>query len=135
MAVDLSRRDILRRLGILPLSLGAGCTIEYEDTGQPDIRLKNCDEQSKQVHLNVRYEKTGAAVHDKEHTVPTDYCSDIGPSYDIEDVWKRGGQYTIKTKVSGFDPVSQTVTIEDWAIEDDTETRTIHIYNNEVDIR
>ena len=135
MGVGLSRRDILRQFGILSLSLGAGCTIEYEDPEQLDVRIKNCDEQSKQVHVNVKYEKTGARVHDKEHTVPTDYCSDIGPSYDIEDVWKRGGQYTIKAKVSGFDPVSKTVTLEDWEIEDDSETHTIHIYNHEIDIR
>lgn len=84
--------------------------------------------------MTVTYVKTGETVLDATHTVPADYCSDMGPSYYIEEVWVDPGEYRIRAEVDRMNPVEQIVTLSETAVKEDTGTRSIIIDDGEVDI-
>lgn len=133
------RRAILRRAALASVLVPlAGCSTELysseDGTGQPDIVLKNCHSEPKTVQVTVTHVETGETVYDETHTVPEDYCSDVGPSYELETVWTDPGEYVIRAEAEEMEPAEATVLLSEHAVTNDTATREIHIDDGEIRI-
>lgn len=139
MSVDSLRRRILcGSLAFTSITL-AGCSAEdgtdsKDESGQPDVQLKNCYSESKDIRVIVTNLDTDNRVHHGTHTVPGGFCSDAGPSYDLEAVWTSAGKYRIEASVAGLDTTSVTVTLTENAVREDTATRTISVDDGEITI-
>lgn len=138
--MPLPRRRILRSLGsIVGITWVAGCTVETRapagNSQQPDLVLKNCHSESKAIQITVTYVANDEIVHDETHTVPENYCSDMGPGKNISDVWTQPGEYRIDAEVQGMAPVEETVTLSEGEVKNDTGTRVISVDDGEIQIR
>jgi hypothetical protein len=98
----LTRRQALTAGCATCASLLAGCSSEAstypdEPSGPLHLTLKNCtaSEEGVDVVLTVRSLASETVVHDATHTVPDGYCSDMGSSYSIYEVWDGAGQYRV----------------------------------------
>ncbi|MFC7080509.1 hypothetical protein ACFQJ6_10660 [Halorussus caseinilyticus] len=134
------RRRVLRAafVGFASVTL-AGCTTDDIDSpedrpGRPDIQLKNCYADSKEVRVVVTYLETGESVYDETHVVPGDFCSDAGPSYNLEAVWTEPGAYRVRVEVPGIGASEATVDLSEQAVGDDTATRSVYVDDGEIEI-
>lgn len=115
----------------------AGCSVEPSsdgDGGQPDIVIKNCHSESETLQVTVTRVETDETVHDESHTVPGDYCSDMGPSYEIGSVWTEPGEYLIGAEGAGLESTEATVSLSEHAVTNDTATREIHVDDGAITI-
>lgn len=101
----LTRRQALVASCASCASLLAGCSsdVSYPDdsSGPVHLTLKNCTatEEAVDVVLTVRSVASETVVHQATHTVPDGYCSDLGSSYSIHEVWDGAGRYRVRAKV------------------------------------
>jgi hypothetical protein len=98
-----TRRQALLAGGAACASLLAGCsgadaTYPDDPSGPRHLTLKNCtaSEAGVDVALTVRPLASDTVVHDATHTVPDGYCSDMGDSYSIYEVWDGAGEYRVR---------------------------------------
>lgn len=128
-----SRRSFCAAIAVPSVAVSlAGCSsndvhVPSDQPGQPDIQLKNCRSESVTVQVTVTYVETGETVYDDSHSVPGDYCSDMGPSYYLEEVWTDPGEYRIRAEASGVGSDEATVELSKSAVEDDSATRSVRI--------
>lgn len=98
----LTRRRALAAGCATCVALLAGCsttdsTYPDDPSGPVHLELKNCtaSEEDVDVDLTVRSLASETVVHEATHTVPDGYCSDMGSSYSVYEVWDGAGQYRV----------------------------------------
>ena len=138
MHPDPTRRRFLRAAAVVCVPLLSGCASDVhwpEDVpGQPDLVLKNCHSEAVELRVSVRHVETDETVHDESHSVPGDFCSDMGPSYHIEQVWTSPGEYAVRAAGDGVESAEGTVTLSELEVDEDTGTRSIHVSHGEITI-
>lgn len=129
----LTRRRLLGACGAAAVGAVAGCVSRDPDSDQPDLVLKNCTGDPVTLSVSVTG-PSGETVHDEDHEVSGDACSDIGPSQEVDGVWTDPGEYRIEADADGFDAVGSTVDASQSAIEGETFTRTIRLDDGVIEI-
>ena len=132
--VSQSRRSLLRALAPFSVLTVGGCVDVGYESPTTDLTLQNCTDAAIDVTVTVTRVESGNIVHDESHSVPEDYCSDVGDEVAVESVFDDAGDYLARADVAERDPVETTVSITETEAEDDTDVRRIRIDDDGMEI-
>lgn len=126
---SVTRRQLLGSATVTVAAPLAGCAdtgpADAGSDGTPDLLLRNCLQDAKDVEVTVTRVETGETVHEGTHSTPTDSCSDVGGPVEVDSVFERPGDYEIRATTSRLEPATATVTLTEAAVDDDSDTREI----------
>lgn len=94
--------------------------------------MENCTEEKKDAAIELTHGNTGDTVFEETVRVPGESCSDVADGIEREDVFSEGGLYTVAVSVGGYDPTEEQVEITEQEIEDNEDSVTITIREDEI---